>query len=197
MVEGLEAVAEARAPDADVLGRRAESPADIPWPDLDVLDDYPNFFGNTCGLEGAESNLNSEKAKSNRLKNRYRLPSGDFEEVTFDEKAFAKRLLAPGAAANLAAYRDWLSAREDFAAQNLEKATHDYLAERNLGMGDIVHAVRVAITGTAVGPGLFDCLALIGKELCLRRIDRALAKAARDAAAQPATSGSPPGAAGT
>ncbi len=41
----------------------------------------------------------------------------------------------------------------------------------------IVHAVRVAVTGTAVGPGLFDCLAILGKEICLRRIDRALAKA--------------------
>jgi glutamyl-tRNA synthetase len=46
-----------------------------------------------------------------------------------------------------------------------------------VALGDIVHAVRVAVTGTAAGPGLFDCLALIGKDLCLRRIDRALAKA--------------------
>jgi glutamyl-tRNA synthetase len=44
-------------------------------------------------------------------------------------------------------------------------------------MGDIVHAVRVAVTGTAVGPGLFDCLEIVGQALCLRRIDRALAKA--------------------
>jgi hypothetical protein len=35
----------------------------------------------------------------------------------------------------------------------------------------------VAITGTAAGPGLFDCLALVGKDLGLRRIDRALTRA--------------------
>ena len=45
-------------------------------------------------------------------------------------------------------------------------------------MGDIVHAVRVATTGTAIGPGLFDCLSILGKDMCLRRIDRALALAA-------------------
>ena len=44
-------------------------------------------------------------------------------------------------------------------------------------LGDIVHAVRVSITGVAVGPGLFDCLEIIGKDLTLRRIDRALALA--------------------
>jgi len=39
-----------------------------------------------------------------------------------------------------------------------------------------VHAVRVAVTGVAGGPGLFDCLALLGRDTCLRRIDAALAK---------------------
>jgi glutamyl-tRNA synthetase len=100
------------------------------------------------------------------------------EDVTFDDKAFTKRLLAPGAAARLGEYRAWLAERDAFDAASLEKGTHAYLEERQLGLGDIVHAVRVAITGSAVGPGLFDCVELIGKDLCLRRIDRALAKAA-------------------
>jgi glutamyl-tRNA synthetase len=42
-------------------------------------------------------------------------------------------------------------------------------------MGDIIHAVRVAVTGKATGPGLFDCLAVLGRDRCLARIDRALA----------------------
>jgi glutamyl-tRNA synthetase len=99
------------------------------------------------------------------------------EEVPVDEKAFTKRLLAPGAADKLAEYRTWLAARDDFSVAALERDTHAYLAERGLALGDIVHAVRVAITGTAAGPGLFECLALVGKDLGLRRIDRALARA--------------------
>jgi glutamyl-tRNA synthetase len=99
------------------------------------------------------------------------------EEVPFDDKAFAKRLLAPGAADRLADYRGWLAGREAFDAPSLERDTHGYLGERGLALGDIVHAVRVAVTGTAAGPGLFDCLAVVGKETSLRRIDRALLKA--------------------
>jgi glutamyl-tRNA synthetase len=41
-------------------------------------------------------------------------------------------------------------------------------------MGMIVHAIRVAITGKAVGFGLFDIMAIIGKDGCMNRIDRAL-----------------------
>jgi glutamyl-tRNA synthetase len=42
-------------------------------------------------------------------------------------------------------------------------------------MGDVVHALRVATTGQAVGPGLYDCLAILGRETCSARIARALA----------------------
>jgi glutamyl-tRNA synthetase len=102
------------------------------------------------------------------------------EEVAVDEKAFAKRVLAPGAADKLSDYRAWLAARdaaEGFSAAALERDTPTYLAEKGLGLGDIVHSVRVAVTGLAGGPGLFDCMAVIGRDLCLRRIDRALARA--------------------
>src|SRR6185369_7610144 len=100
------------------------------------------------------------------------------EDVTFDEKAFAKRVLVPGARERLADYRAWLATRDRFDAADLDAGTHELLAARSWSMGDIVHAVRVAVTGTAVGPGLFDCLAVVGKDLCLRRIDRALARRA-------------------
>jgi glutamyl-tRNA synthetase len=102
------------------------------------------------------------------------------EDVAVDEKAFTKRVLAPGAADRLADYRAWLATRngaDEFTAAALEQGTQAYLAERGVGLGDIVHAIRVAATGAAGGPGLFDCLAIIGRDLCLRRIDRALARA--------------------
>jgi glutamyl-tRNA synthetase len=36
--------------------------------------------------------------------------------------------------------------------------------------------VRVAVTGKGVGFGLFDTLAILGKDRCLARIDRALGR---------------------
>ena len=40
--------------------------------------------------------------------------------------------------------------------------------------GDLIHAVRVAVTGKSTGPGLFECLGLLGRQRSLNRIDRAL-----------------------
>jgi glutamyl-tRNA synthetase len=101
------------------------------------------------------------------------------EEVVFDEKAFEKRVRSPGATDRLREYRAWLAERDAnaFDAATLEQDTLAFLEARGIGLGDIVHVVRVAVTGSATGPGLFECVAVLGRDLCLRRIDRALAKA--------------------
>ncbi len=99
------------------------------------------------------------------------------EVPSWDEKAFAKRVMAAGAVDRLAAYRDFLAARAAFDAPSLERETQEFLTAQGIGLGDIVHAVRVGATGSAAGPGLFECLAILGQELCLRRLDRAIERA--------------------
>jgi len=50
------------------------------WPNLDVLQNYPNPAGTTCGLDGS-ARPGSEKAATNGLKNRYELPTSSFQPV--------------------------------------------------------------------------------------------------------------------
>ena len=102
------------------------------------------------------------------------------EVPAWDDKAFVKRVQAPGAARLVADYRAWLAGRPPAAwdsAAELERETQQFLAERGKQLGDLVHAVRVATTGVAAGPGLFDCLSVLGPTVALARIDRALARA--------------------
>jgi glutamyl-tRNA synthetase len=49
-----------------------------------------------------------------------------------------------------------------------------FLAAEGIKIADIIHTLRVAVTGKSVGPGVYDCLAILGREACLARIDRAL-----------------------
>src|SRR5712691_9131684 len=58
--------------------------AQAPWPNLDTLDNYPNPAGTTCTLDGS-GRPGSEKAATNRLKNRYKLPSTGFEQVLLSD----------------------------------------------------------------------------------------------------------------
>jgi glutamyl-tRNA synthetase len=97
--------------------------------------------------------------------------------LIYDEKDFAKR--RPAAAiegavnASLAAV---LETVEPFEVQPLEEALKKFVEDQGIKIGDIVHALRVAVTGKSVGPGVYDCLAILGRDSCLARIDRAVGK---------------------
>jgi len=65
---------------ASGTGSVEPAPTPTPWPNLNTISVGNN---KTCGLDGA-GQAGSEKAKLNRLKNRFRLPSGNFQTITFD-----------------------------------------------------------------------------------------------------------------
>jgi glutamyl-tRNA synthetase len=95
-------------------------------------------------------------------------------ELKYDEKDYAKRIAAPGAKDLLAKWRTVLETIEPFEIGPLEEALKKFVEDQGIKIGDIVHALRVAITGKSVGPGVYDCLALLGRMECLARIDRAI-----------------------
>jgi glutamyl-tRNA synthetase len=98
------------------------------------------------------------------------------DHVEYDLAAVEKRIAKPdGARELLAAYAAELAKVEPFDAATLEAHLKDFIERRGVKIGDLVHAVRVAVTGKAVGFGLFETLAILGRERCGRRIERALA----------------------
>jgi glutamyl-tRNA synthetase len=101
------------------------------------------------------------------------------DQLRYDDATVDKRLRkATGAMELLRAFGAELASVEPFTAEHLEKWIHEFVAAQGVKIGDVVHAVRAAVTGKAVGFGLFDTLAILGRERCLARIDRALALAA-------------------
>lgn len=95
------------------------------------------------------------------------------EEPVLDPQAVAQKLAKPGVAELLARYAGSLAAVTPFEPGPLEEATKAFVAEAGLKLGDVIHPVRVAITGKTVGPGLYDCLAILGPSKSIARIDRA------------------------
>ncbi len=101
------------------------------------------------------------------------------DKITYDPQAAEKNLRKPGATALLAKFKNRLAAVQPFEVEPLEQALQQFIADEGIKVGDIIHALRVAVTGKAVGPGLYDCLALLGRETSLRRIERTLGEFAR------------------
>jgi glutamyl-tRNA synthetase len=101
------------------------------------------------------------------------------DALVIDEAVFDKRLVKPAGAADLLrGYRDELAKLPDANAAQLEESLKAYVESRGVKIGDLIHALRVAVTGKGVGFGMFETLELLGHKSRLNRIDRALAKAA-------------------
>ncbi len=95
----------------------------------------------------------------------------DYDE--FDANA-AKKNLRPVAREPLERMREVLEAQQEWAPEALHKLVQDVSEQLELNMGKVAQPLRVAVVGRAASPGIDVTLHLVGKEACLRRIDRAL-----------------------
>jgi glutamyl-tRNA synthetase len=95
----------------------------------------------------------------------------DYED--FDENA-AQKHLKMTAREPLGQVRDRLAVLDDWEEEKLHQVVIDVAESLNLNMGKVAQPLRVAVVGRAASPGIDVTLQLVGKEACLRRIDRAL-----------------------
>jgi nondiscriminating glutamyl-tRNA synthetase len=112
---------------------------------------------------------------------RLRLPRdvltyGDFffrDEIEYDPQAVRKQFHGPATAAMLGRLREALARVEPFDLAGIEKAVRDTAAALGLESKDVIHPLRLALTGKTVGPGLFELIEVLGKERVLTRLTRA------------------------
>jgi glutamyl-tRNA synthetase len=97
------------------------------------------------------------------------------DTLEYDAEAVAKHLSSDEARGHLAAVRDMCAATDPFTAAALEPALRGLATARGAKAGVLIHPTRVAVTGRAESPGIFEVLELIGRDRALARIDRALA----------------------
>jgi glutamyl-tRNA synthetase len=103
-------------------------------------------------------------------------------ELVYDQGAVKKRLRKDSVAAMLAELDAVLAQVEPYDQATLEQAIHEYANRTGRKMGDVVNPLRVATTGQGVGPGLYDCLFILGRDTCRARIARTLAMLGEEAA---------------
>jgi glutamyl-tRNA synthetase len=100
----------------------------------------------------------------------------ELQQDQYDADALAKHLKGAAAADILKAARTTLAdiPAEGWIPATTESALRTFAEGRGLGAGKVFQPIRVAVTGSAVSPGIGDVLALVGQERALRRIDEAV-----------------------
>src|SRR5262249_48393724 len=99
-------------------------------------------------------------------------------DPAYDPKAVQKRLAKEGVPGLLRDFRPLLERTEPWAPAALEEQLRQFCEGRGVNAALLIHALRVATTGTEVGPSVFDCLDILGRAETQRRIDLGLAQVA-------------------
>jgi glutamyl-tRNA synthetase len=102
---------------------------------------------------------------------------GDFfftPQVSYEPVAAERYLKTADVADLLAGLRDRVVAASAFGVADAETVLRSYAADRGVAAREIVHPTRVALTGKTAGPGLFELMALLGRERVTARLDAAV-----------------------
>ena len=140
------------------------------------LDSYTEAVARHLGREPDERlraacEIAQEKAQT--LEEVWPLIGFLFEEPETDEKSWRK-VMKDGALPLLREALEALRAVEPFEPAELESSLGRILAEHDVKPGKLYQPIRVAISGTSVSPGIFESLAVLGKDRSIERIERAL-----------------------
>ena len=82
----------------------------------------------------------------------------------------------------LMAARDALAGTDPFDVEHVESALRALVETRGLKPKEVFQPLRVALSGGTVSPGIFETVALLGRDETLSRLDAALGRASRASA---------------
>jgi glutamyl-tRNA synthetase len=142
------------------------------------VDDLTQRLEVFTGRTGLRDAVEISREKIQTLADFWPLVSFLFDGPVDDPAAFDRVIRSDGGADTLRDARAALAAVEPFDADTVQEALRGVVEERGVKPGKVFQPVRVAIAGQTVSPGIFESVALLGREPTLARIDAALARAA-------------------
>jgi glutamyl-tRNA synthetase len=89
----------------------------------------------------------------------------------YEQDAIEKHLTVPNLSSHVAALIAALRETTPFEESHVEAAVRGTAAGQGVKAGILIHATRVAVTGRTASPGLFEVLALLGRDETVARLE--------------------------
>ena len=147
---------------------------------IDEEELYKNLF-NYCEIYKSKINTNKEKVIKSSLsflKNKAKTLEDIFnnskylieDEVNISEED--QRILDDNSKSTIKDFIEKIMKCEAFDRENLEIIVNEIIKNKEINFKSIGQPLRVALTGSKFGPGLYDILISLGKEEVLKRLNQ-------------------------
>lgn len=93
-----------------------------------------------------------------------------FAERPLELEPKAAAVLTPDTRQLIGRLREALEKVSSWTAEAIEAAMRDFAEQNSLKLGAVAQPLRVALTGRTTSPGIFDVLAVLGRQACLDRL---------------------------
>ncbi|MDO8185725.1 glutamate--tRNA ligase [Conexibacter sp. JD483] len=140
---------------------------------VEQLTERLEAFTGRSGLRGA---VEISREKIQTLADFWPLAGFFFDGPGDDARAWEKTFGVEGSVDGLRAARTALAELEPFTQDGVEAALRGLLEANDWKPKHVFQPVRVALAGSTISPGIFESVALLGREETLKRIDAALAR---------------------
>jgi glutamyl-tRNA synthetase len=135
-------------------------------------------FFKAAGYQAATGNyldgvVETLKPRSKTLQDMTEQAAFYYQDITYEQKA-AKKFLKPAALEPLQVLCAKLKETSRFEEKALERVFLDVMELTGLKLGKIAQPVRVALTGKAASPGIFEIIAILGQEVTVERLTAAV-----------------------
>ncbi len=116
--------------------------------------------------------IKSMGSRANKLKDFIEIGRYFFtDDFTYDEEGFKKRIY-PGVGIRIKKLITKFSELDPFDEENMESVLRGLSEELNCKAGELIHPVRLGVSGMTFGPGLFELLEVLGKEKVIKRLEK-------------------------
>ncbi len=94
------------------------------------------------------------------------------ENFEYEKEAVEKYLSEEKLSEYVKKFLERLSFLDSFKKENVEQTCRSLAEEEGIKASILIHATRVALTGKRVTPGVFEMMEVLGKERCIKRLEK-------------------------
>ena len=102
------------------------------------------------------------------------------DDIPYDEEALKNFLAKPETFKILEDFVKSLEGITQFTKENIEVTLRTFAEERGVHPKELIHPIRILLTGRTVGPGLFEVMEVVGKDSCIRKLVVGLGRVKKD-----------------